>query len=313
MRKIPQGQPTLFQSIFVGSEPNAQQAAEFFLAVADWFLKEGEIQIKVPLKGDISQWIAKVCSKPILVSVGNTVGASPAAVQRQVVKQSLNILADPRQEEERRIVGLLENVSAADMQRISEALRKEDIRALNATRAEIGERLGRQWVKSITPDAISALLALLSRMRAARAAALCAILYKVHPLSLIAQARQGDRRAVLDLVKVDKLFLHDRCTAKVIREAELRHDRPFLGQLARALASKPKLGWRRGCQLYLQALFACTPQLPALSILQLRLDPEGNRFRSFNAFEKFFERCRPDFLQFQSTVSRRSQASPRRA
>lgn len=313
MRKTRQGQPTLFQSIFVGSEPGAQHAAEVILAVADWFLREEDVQINVPLKGDLSEWIARMCTKPILVSVGNTVGANQASVQRQVVKQSMNILADPREEEERRILGLMENVSSVEVQRIFEALQKGNLPAFNAARAEVGERLGRQLVSSVTPDTISALLSLLSRMRAARAAALCAILYKVHPLSLIGRAKQGDRRAVLDLVKVDKLFLHDRCTAKVIREAELRNDRAFLGQLARSLASKPKLGWRRGCQLYLQALFACTPQLPALSLLQLRLDPQGNRFRSFDAFEKFLERCQADFLQIQSTVSRGRRASPRRA
>jgi hypothetical protein len=126
----------------------------------------------------------------------------------------------------------------------------------------------------------------------------------MHPLSLIAQAREGDRRAVLDLVKVDKLFLHDRCTARVIRDAELQNDRAFLGQLARALAYKPKLGWRRACQLYLQMLFALGTQLPALPVFQLRLDPEGKRFRSFAAFEKFFERCRAEFHQFQETAPR---------
>ncbi len=292
-----QGQPTLFESIFVGSGPGADQRAELFLTVADWFLREEEVSIKVPVKGDLSQWIVRLCAKPIVVKAASPVGTS---VQREMVGQSVNMLVDPRQEEEQRIAALMEGVSSADVERIFKALQKSDLSAFHAARNEVAERLVRPIAPTtITPDTIPAVFVLLSRMRAARALALCVICYKMHPLSLIARARQGDRRAVLDLVKVDKLFLHDRCTAAVIRDAQLRNDRAFLGQLARAVAYKPKLGWRRGCQLYLQVLFACRAQFPALSALHLRLDPEGKKFGSFAAFERFYERCRVDFLQLQ--------------
>lgn len=39
-------------------------------------------------------------------------------------------------------------------------------------------------------------------------------IHEVHPAMLIARASKGDRQATLDLIKVDKLFLHDRCTEK---------------------------------------------------------------------------------------------------
>ncbi len=305
MAQRQQGQPTLVESIFVGSGPEADQRAELFLRVADWFLREEEVSIKVSVKGDISQWIVRMCAKPIVVKAANPAGTS---VQRQMVGQSVNMLVDPRQEEEQRIAALMGRVSSADVERIFKALQKSDLSAFHAARNEVAERLGRPIASTITPDTILAVLALLSRMRAARALALCVICYKMHPLSLIARARQGDRRAVLDLVKVDKLFLHDRCTARVIRDAELRNDRAFLGQLARAVGYKPKLEWRRSCQLYLQVLFALGAQLPALPILHLRLDPEGKRFGSFEAFERFYERCRVDFLQLQKTCQHGSKS-----
>ena len=305
MEQKQQGRSTLLESIFVGSGPGADQSAELFLLVVDWVLREEEVAIKVPVKGDLSQWIAEMCAKPIEVSSGDVVGSSRAAIQRELLlKQSVAILADPRQEEEKRLAQLIGEIPAAGLGRLLEAVRQGDSSAVNALRTEMAEKLGPRLLKQISPASVPALLALLSRMRAGRAGGLCWICYKTHPLSLIARARQGDRRAVLDLVKVDKLFLHDRCTARVIRDAELRNDRAFLGQLARALAYKPKLGWRRGCQLYLQVLFALGTQLPSLPVLQLRLDPQGTRFGSFEAFEKFFERCRAEFQRLQQTAPR---------
>jgi hypothetical protein len=311
-----QGQPTLLESILVGSGPGADQGAEFLLAVADWVLREEEVPIKAPVKGDLSQWIAEMCAKPIEVSPGKAVAtrrrAIPNELLKQLLKQSVAILVDPRREEEKRLAQLMDDFPPADLQRLMETLRQGDSSAVNAMRTEIAQKLGPQLFKQMSPASVPALLALLSRMRAVRAGTLCLVCYKMHPLSKIAQAREGDRQAVLDLVKVDKLFLHDRCTARVIRDAELQNDRVFLGQLGRALAYKPKPGWRRACQLYLHVLFALGAQLPALPVLQLRLDPEGTRFRSFAAFEKFVERCRAEFQRLQQTDPR-GHKSPKEA
>ena len=127
------------------------------------------------------------------------------------------------------------------------------------------------------------------------------ILYKEHPLFLIARARGGDQKAVLQPIKIDKLFLSDGCTAPVLRQAELGCDRKFLSQLAKALTYKPKTGWRTVCRLYLYFLFILEPSLPTLPKLQLRIDPEGTRFRTHEAFEKFVERCRKEFSRLQAT------------
>jgi hypothetical protein len=60
---------------------------------------------------------------------------------------------------------------------------------------------------------------------------------------------------VLDLIKVDKLFLTDSCTARVIRQAEFQNDRTFFKQLAKAIGYKPQLGSKKVCRLYLCVIF----------------------------------------------------------
>ena len=99
----------------------------------------------------------------------------------------------------------------------------------------------------------------------------------------------------MNLIKIDKLFLTDSCTAGVIRQAELQNDRRFLGKLARAVAYEPKTNWRQGCRLYLYGLLSLGVPLPTLAKLQLRFDPEGSQFQTAGAFEKFVERSRKEF------------------
>jgi hypothetical protein len=111
--------------------------------------------------------------------------------------------------------------------------------------------------------------------RATHASAACWGIHEVHPLSLIARASQGDRQAVLDLVKVDYLFLHDRSTEKVIKEAELRNDHSFMEQLARAQTYQPKLRRRTVHRLHFYLLFMLEDQgtqLPTEQELDSRRD-----------------------------------------
>jgi hypothetical protein len=98
-------------------------------------------------------------------------------------------------------------------------------------------------------------------------------------------------------------YVTDSCTAIVIRQAEFQNDRPFFRKLATAVSYRPTLGWKRGCRLYLYILFAMGEPLPSLAKLQLRVDPDGARFGTFSAFEKFFERCRRDFANIQANSS----------
>src|SRR5450755_1813142 len=95
----------------------------------------------------------------------------------------------------------------------------------------------------------------LKMLRANRALAMCLSLHEAHPLLLMVRAAKGDRQAALDLIKVDKLFLHDRCTENLIKKAGLQNDRAFMRQLARAQVFVPKLSTREIQRLYFYQLF----------------------------------------------------------
>lgn len=86
----------------------------------------------------------------------------------------------------------------------------------------------------------------------------------------------------------------------MIRQAEFQNDHQFFKRLARAITYKPQPAWKKGCRLYLYALFAVAVPLPSLALLHLRVDPQGMRFKTSGAFEKFVERCREDFDNIQA-------------
>ena len=297
MADKPKGQPTASELIFVGSGPGADHAAEFSLTLLDWLLREEAISLPGSVDGEISAWIKDYFAKPVELQPQRISERDAGAVQREVMREAAVSFADPGEKEELRFMAQLGNVSPADTQRLMKALQQEDDSAFQKTRSEMVEALYQRLRKQITGEGLAALVALGTRDRAGRAAALCMVLYKTHPLSLMAQARGGDQGAVLSLIKIDKLFLTDSCTAGVIRQAELQNDNRFLGKLARAVAYEPQTNWRQGCRLYLYGLLSFGVPLPSLPKLQLRLDPEGSRFQTAGAFEKFVERSRKEFAE----------------
>ena len=285
---------TISGPFFVASGPDEDGAAQFFLAASEWCLSQEEISINAPVKGEISLWIRRLYRARIAAPKKRWVRGREA-LQSAMLKESVAILADPQDKDQTRLAALISSIPSDDLQRISETLRKGDVSALNVVRAEVAEKILPRMRREMNVESIPSALTLVTRMRAARAAGLCYLLHKEHPLTLINRAKDGDRGAVLDLVKIDKLFLHDCCTTRVIREAQLQNDRRFLRQLGKAIAYKPKIGWRRAWQLQLYFLFAGGAKLPSLPILQLRLDPEGRRVGSSAAFRRLVERCRADF------------------
>jgi hypothetical protein len=150
---------------------------------------------------------------------------------------------------------------------------------------------------------MSSLEGALKMSRATYALAVCLGIYEEHPVSLITRASKGDRQAALDLVKVDNLFLHDRCTEKVIREAELRNDRLFMEQLTRAQTYQPNLRGRTVHHLYFYLVFMLEDlgtQLPTEQELWRILDPHGREYTSLSAFERDFQRRREAFTRMLS-------------
>src|SRR5207253_10762238 len=95
-------------------------------------------------------------------------------------------------------------------------LRNGDFDRVNRHWNQVGQKIG--WSRFD-------FLELFALIRATQTAARCVLWHRTSPLGLIESARRGDRRAVLDLVKIDKLFLVDACTRDVLRAAAMAHDR----------------------------------------------------------------------------------------
>jgi hypothetical protein len=292
---------TLPEPILVGSGPEGEQAAEFLLTMADWVLREQEGGLLGPLEGDLSEWVTELARKPVQFERRDPLSHTKGAILQAAMKEALAMAVDPSNKTEKPMADLIGSISPQDLQRMFEAIQAGQVGEAEKIRSEVIEKLQAQLRKRITPQSIPAFAALVKRGRAAQATALCCLLHKDHPLSLIAQARKGNRQAVLKLIKVDNLFLNDHCTAQVIREAALQKDRPYLEQLARAIKYKPKTGWRQGCRLYLYLLFNFDPRLSASAKIQLRIDPDGVRFRTFEAFQKFVERSKNEFDRVQAS------------
>ena len=300
MDKPKGNEPTFPAPILVGSGPSTDQAVDFLLTAIERILREDDWGLQHPVEGEISNWIEEAEQKPIHAGVSAAQATTNRTVERDVLRQSLALNVDPRSEEEKQIATLLSNISPEDTQRLSSALHSNDVESIQAAQSAIVNKLGERVKDGMTPARAAAFGAIVGRGRAARAAALCLLLYKIAPTVLINRARNGVIQAVLNLIRLDRLFLTDSCTAKVIRQAEFQNDRPFFRKLATAVKYKPQLGWKRGCRLYLYILFAMGQPLPPLVKLQLRVDPDGTRFRSFPAFERFVQRCGKDFENIQA-------------
>jgi hypothetical protein len=135
-------------------------------------------------------------------------------------------------------------------------------------------------------------------LRAFRATVFCLDLYNIHPLVLITRASKGDVEAVLALIKVDKMFVHDNYTRSVIKDAESRNNRAFINQMARAMEYQPRLTRRGARHSYFTILFFLADlgiALPTLHELWRILDPIGREYESLSAFERDFQRRRIDF------------------
>src|SRR5215470_15071873 len=76
------GQPTPSVPIVVGCAPGTEQAAELFLAVAEWVLQE-EVGLQGPIEGEISDWIAQLWTKPIQFERRHLSGSTDGAIQRK--------------------------------------------------------------------------------------------------------------------------------------------------------------------------------------------------------------------------------------
>jgi hypothetical protein len=140
------------------------------------------------------------------------------------------------------------------------------------------------------------------RVRAVEVTIRCFQVLKKSPLAVIERARNGDRNAVLELVKMDRMFLHDSSTRDVITEAERRQDQRFLSQLSAAMRYQtPKLQKERFvCWSLLFLIFASGSEIPKHRDLQEWVDPNGAVFETPEAMDKFVQNCRKSFDHLES-------------
>ena len=136
-------------------------------------------------------------------------------------------------------------------------------------------------------------------LRSFRALAVCLELHKSHVVCLIARSIKSDRQAVLDLVKVDKMFVHDSCTARVIKSATMNNDQAFLGQLIRAQKYRFRLTMRAALHVYFNFIFEVElsgfTADTTLHELWRMLDPHGKNYTRLEAFERDYQRRHADF------------------
>ncbi len=296
------GKPTTPVPILVASGIGGDHAAEFYLTLIDWLLRD-EMSLLGDLEGEISAWLRDAFAKPIKFERHNIPEQNKGAVQRELMREMIDLMVDPQKKEEIQIGKLTASIDSEALNQTMEALQRGDKAAAEKIRADLVETVSQRFKKQATRESVSALGRLAARGRASRAGAMCMALYKENPLGLIEQARSGDRQAVLKLIKIEKLFLTDSCTSQVIRRAELQHDRIFLGQVARAVTYKPKTNWRVGCRFYIYMLCTLGVEMPSLMTLWHRVDPNGHHFKSYDAFEKFVERSRKELDRIRAEVT----------
>lgn len=296
------GQPTSPVPILVAPGIGGDHAAEFYLTLIDWLLRD-EMSLLGELEGDISEWLRDALAKPIKFERHNIAEQNKGAVLRELMREIVALMVDPQNKVEIQIGNLVTSMDSDPLNLTLEALKCGDYSAAEKIRADLVDMLFQRFKKQATRESVSTLGRLAARGRASRTGAMCMALYKGNPLLLIEQARGGDREAVLKLIKIDKLFLTDSCTVPVIRRAELQNDRIFLGKLARAVTYKPKTNWRVGCRFYIYMLCILGVEMPSLMTIWHRVDRDGKHFASFDAFEKFMERSRKEFDRIRTDVT----------
>ena len=289
----------------VGSERQRSRAVRSFLAGSLRFLRR-EVPIQSTGKGNLSAWILTFhgISQDEKSSNKFTIRQYDEKAFERLVEWMGKVVSpelDPKMIE--RAKAKSEELSEDTVHSLRQ-IPKEDVRnALDTILPEKAAQLLDVWgfprelyqVRDISVGTVR------QTLRAFRALAVSLQVHKTHVLTLIARASKGQRRAVLDLVKVDRMFLHDPCTEGVITQAEMLNDHNFLDQLTRAqeYPFKPKL--RALHHLYLQLLFMIEQfgaPLPKTKHELLNiLDPRTKEYKSLEAFERDFQRQREDFWQ----------------
>jgi hypothetical protein len=307
VRPRPLLDPTSSRAKTVASDLERSRALRTILLKSLRSLRK-DVRLPTTVKGDISSWIVHLHglkTGPSSHEFDQVSGTPSVASLTEWMVQIAGPEADPRK------------TSARIAKLRKDSLSTEKLALLyRRNRQEFDSQFKQQAHKLRDtvniPDGLPALSGLasieesLKIMRATRALAMCLSVHGAHPLSLIARATKGDRRAALDLIKVDKLFLHDSCTQSLIKKAELQNDQAFMKQLARAQVFVPKLPPREMQRLYFYQLFLMEQagiELPPQSELWRILDPRGQEYDTLSSFERDLQRRRKSFMQMLNDLA----------
>jgi hypothetical protein len=232
----------------------------------------------VPLKGDLSEWIDRLAAGRFLQGIIQWENLQCLGSCLEVVKK----LCCPTGVRE--LIAIVESSCSRELlnQLVQEAHEKRDFRYLNSCIGQIADKAGLREFSAIECCEL---------LRATQVAMRVLVWYRCSPLELIDRARRGDQEAVLDLVRIDRLFLVDSCTQDVIRRAVLENDNSFTSRLGRI--EQPKFGRRHACEWYFYTLAIFGLQ-PPLDRLRLVIDPEDKAFPKLYDFSKCFERRRKE-------------------
>jgi hypothetical protein len=252
------------------------------------------------MKGELSSWILQMYGfRESKFEGGGSLesryGESAMLAAAQLVNRGFGPGVDVREEERRMAEG--RKIANKKVPGILVALRTGD---LDAVHSEFSKLMSGILDAAEVPHELYESMdlshdGLIKQIRSTRALVLSMALLNEHPIVVMKRAANGDRRAVLDLVKIDSLFLHDSCCNAVIRHAELQEDEKFLDQLRRAVGYQCRLHSRDVKRVYYYILFtieASGVSLPTLKELWSTVDPLGRDYDSLFAFERAFQRQR---------------------
>jgi hypothetical protein len=236
---------------------------------------------KVPLKGDLSEWIQQACEG----GFGPWFQACQSVEGFTAVLELCQRFARPSSIKE--VIDTIEKQCSPDLLRhMIRSAERRDFEGFKTSFETMAQKAGLAGFSALEICAL---------VRATQATIRCLTWYRISPLALVKRAYQGDQEAVLDLVRVDRLFMLDRCTQEVLREAVLGNNQPFMKRLARIERSRPRFRRRQACEFYFYAL-ALLGIRPRLARLRLFIDPDGEAFPRLYDFDKCFERRRDDLF-----------------
>jgi hypothetical protein len=285
--------PTIGKGQFVASEEMRSRVIRRFLAMLVRFIRmEPPLP---PLEGHLSLWVCETHGLGAYRSTGQDPAGSLSLEAFQIFSAETN-----PQSVSRRTADSLAIASNPEVTRLIETVKQGNITEVNEDFEETLRKALNIWIPGFRLPFELSVANVLKLLRVSRASFICTALHGTQPLILIARAWRGDKKAVLDLIKVDKLFVQDPCTQSVIKQAALQNDQEFVVQLANAQKYKAVLRSRDLFHLYFYVLFLCEElgqSLPRIDELQRLLDPNGTKFEGPYAFERDFQRRRVEFRE----------------